>query len=67
MGCNAMSCVSILRLSEIDKGTELTASLVNTSVDLKFFPDAPVTKDTMNRVSSDLNTNLYVTNKKKQN
>ncbi|XP_078381561.1 multidrug resistance-associated protein 1-like isoform X2 [Oculina patagonica] len=32
--------------NEIDKGSDLTAALVNTSVDLKFFPDAPVEAET---------------------
>lgn len=37
------------QLSEINEGSELTASLVNDAVDLKFFPDAPVKKDTNTR------------------
>ena len=41
----------ILRLNDIDKGAELTAALVNMSVDLKFFPDAPIEKEAINRVS----------------
>ena len=30
---------------------ELTAALVNSGVDLKFFPEAPAEKDAVNRVS----------------
>lgn len=47
----ALCCdhASFCREDEIDKGTELTAALVNTSVDLKFFPDAP--SEAENRVS----------------
>jgi len=40
---------SFCREDEIDKGAELTAALVNTSVDLKFFPEAPLEAE--NRVS----------------
>ena len=47
-----MFLLSIFRENEIDKGAELTAALVNTSVDLKFFPDAPVEAE--NRVSLSL-------------
>ena len=48
--------VCILRLKVIDQGGELTDELVNMSVDLKFFPDAPVKKEAANRVCSLLNT-----------
>lgn len=39
------------RSKAIDNGEELTAGLVNMSVDLKFFPHAPVQKSLVNRVS----------------
>ena len=45
-----MLCSVFGREDGIAKGAELTAALVNTSVDLKFFPEAPV--EVENRVSS---------------
>lgn len=39
------------RSKAIDNGEELTAGLLNMSVDLKFFPHAPVQKSLVNRVS----------------
>ena len=38
------------REQELEHGADLTASYVNTSVDLKFFPDSPVERDVANRV-----------------
>ena len=36
---------------ELEHGVELSPHLVNTDVDLKFFPRAPKERDVMNRVS----------------
>ena len=41
----------IFRDEELDHNVELTAALVNSGVDLKFFPEAPAEKDAVNRVS----------------
>ena len=41
---------------ELEHGADLTASYVNTSVDLKFFPDSPVERDVANRVRWPVNT-----------
>ena len=40
------------RLDELNESTELTAGLVNDSVDLKFFPGAPTEENTRKRVCS---------------
>ena len=48
--CYVLFCSVFWREDGIAKGAELTAALVNTSVDLKFFPEAPV--EVENRVSS---------------
>ena len=34
----------------MDHNVELTAALVNSGVDLKFFPEAPAERDAVNRV-----------------
>ena len=39
------------RDEELGHNVELTADLVNSSVELKFFPEAPAEKDAVNRVS----------------
>ena len=41
----------MFRDEELDHHGELTAALVNSGVDLKFFPEAPAEKDAANRVS----------------
>ena len=40
----------LFRDEELDHDVELTAALVNSGVDLKFFPEAPAERDAVNRV-----------------
>ena len=47
------------RDEELGHNVELTADLVNSSVELKFFPEAPAEKDAVNRVSSSFQSLIW--------
>jgi len=58
VGNSSLYCSKILNLhinrdEELGHNVVLTADLVNSSVDLKFFPEAPAERDVVNRVGDD--------------